>query len=65
MLAVIAGGVIALGLLVSVGFWIPRFCNRRRLRELLGERYPLVYLVYVANGPMLVLFGVFLLYRFG
>ncbi len=64
MLSVIAAGVIALGMLVSVGFWVPRICNRRRLRELLGERYPLVYLVYVANGPVLVLFGVFLICRF-
>ncbi|MDH4321462.1 MAG: hypothetical protein OEV73_08200 [Desulfobulbaceae bacterium] len=65
MLAVIAAGVIALGLLVTVGFWVPRLCNRRRLREMLGSRYPLVYLVYAANGPVLVLLGVFLLYRFG
>ena len=52
------------GLAISVAFWIPRVCNRTRLREMLGSRYPVVYVVYVANGPMLLLLGVFLLIFF-
>ena len=52
------------GLAVSVAFWVPRFCNRRRLREMLGSRYPIVYVVYVANGPMLLLLGAILLIFF-
>ena len=52
------------GLVVSVAFWVPRLCNRTRLKEMLGSRYPIVYVVYVANGPMLLLLGVILLITF-
>lgn len=48
------------GLVVSVVFWIPGLCNRNRLRELLGARYPVVYVIYIANGPLLLLLGVIL-----
>ncbi|HSR36214.1 MAG TPA: hypothetical protein VLL73_03455 [Desulfurivibrionaceae bacterium] len=56
---------IAIGLAISVLFWVPRVFNRQRMRELLGRRYPLLYFVYVANGPLLVVLGLFLLWRFG
>ena len=52
------------GLAVSVAFWIPKLCNRTRLKEMLGSRYPVVYVVYVANGPMLLLLGAILLIFF-
>ncbi|HIJ89381.1 MAG: hypothetical protein OEV89_00800 [Desulfobulbaceae bacterium] len=52
------------GLAISVAFWIPRLCNRARLREMLGSRYPLVYVVYIANGPMLLVLGTILLITF-
>lgn len=65
MIAVVAGVLVLAGLFVTVGFWVPRFCNRSWLKDLLGSRYPLVYLVYLANGPMLLLLGVFLWWRFG
>jgi len=65
MIAAVACVLMLLGLFVTVGFWVPRFCNRTRLKDLLGSRYPMVYLVYVANGPMLLLLGVFLFWRFG
>ena len=52
------------GLAVSVAFWIPRLCNRARLREMLGSRYPVVYVVYIANGPLLLLLGAILLITF-
>jgi hypothetical protein len=52
------------GLTISVAFWIPRLCNRTRLKEMLGSRYPVVYVVYVANGPMLLLLGAILLIFF-
>lgn len=52
------------GLAISVAFWIPKLCNRTRLREMLGSRYPVVYVVYVANGPMLLLLGAILLIFF-
>ena len=52
------------GLAISVAFWIPRLCSRARLREMLGSRYPVVYVVYIANGPLLLLLGVILLITF-
>ena len=59
------GLVLALvGLAISVAFWIPRLCNRARLREMLGSRYPVVYVVYIANGPLLLLLGAILLITF-
>jgi hypothetical protein len=56
--------LLVLGGLVSVFFWVPGLVDRRKLRELLGSRYPLVYLVYSANGPVLVLAGAILLYKY-
>ncbi len=52
------------GLAISVAFWIPRLCNRARLKEMLGSRYPVVYVVYIANGPLLLLLGAILLITF-
>jgi len=57
----IAGALLSsFGLLVTVLFWVPRVVNRPGLREMLGRRYPLVYVIYVANGPGLVLLGLLL-----
>ena len=53
--------LIFLGSVVSIVFWIPSICNRNRIREILGKRYPLVYVVYIANGPVLILFGLILI----
>jgi len=52
------------GLAISMAFWIPRLCNRARLKEMLGSRYPVVYVVYIANGPLLLLLGAILLITF-
>ena len=52
------------GLAISVAFWVPRLCNRTRLKEMLGSRYPVVYVVYIANGPLLLLLGAILLITF-
>ena len=56
--------LLTFGLAVSVLFWWPRLVDRRKLRELLGRRYPLVYLVYTANGPLLVAAGILLLLKY-
>jgi hypothetical protein len=53
--------MIFIGLVVSIVFWIPGICNRDKIRAVLGKRYPLVYVVYIANGPMLILFGLLLI----
>jgi len=64
MLFLVTGIILVLtGGLVSVIFWVPRVINRQRLKELLGSRYPLVYLVYSANGPILFLAGILLLMK--
>lgn len=61
----ITGLVLAIaGLVISVAFWIPRICDRNRLREILGSRYPVVYLVYIANGPLLLILGLILAIKF-
>jgi len=48
------------GLTVSIVFWIPSIFDRTKIKEVMGKRYPLVYVVYVANGPMLIFFGLLL-----
>ena len=49
------------GLVVSIVFWVPSILNKEKIKDVMGDRYPLVYVVYVANGPMLVLFGLLLI----
>lgn len=49
-----------IGLLVTILFWVPGIIDRDRLKEVLGKRYSLVYFVYFANGPLLVLFSLLL-----
>jgi hypothetical protein len=53
-----------IGLLVSVLFWVVPLVDRDRLKVLLGPRYPLLYVIYLANGPGLLLLGLLLLLRF-
>jgi len=49
------------GLIVSIVFWIPDIFDRAKIKDIMGERYPLVYLIYIANGPMLIVFGLLLI----
>lgn len=58
MILTISGIMLMLfGLAVSVVFWIPSIFDRAKVKEIMGKRYPLVYVVYIANGPLLMLFG--------
>ena len=50
-----------LGLVISIVFWVPKIFDRNRIKEVMGKRYPLVYIVYIANGPLLILFGFLLI----
>jgi len=62
MILVISGIILMfVGLVVSIVFWVPGIINRNRIRSIMGRRYPLVYVVYIANGPMLILFGLLLI----
>jgi hypothetical protein len=64
MLFLVAGIIlIVTGGLVSIVFWIPGLVDRQNLREMLGSRYPLIYVVYSANGPILLLAGILLLLK--
>ena len=58
MILTLTGAILIIfGCLVSIAFWIPKIFDRTRMKEVMGNRYPLVYMVYIANGPMLILFG--------
>ena len=49
------------GLIVSIVFWIPGIIDRTKVKDIMGKRYPLVYVVYIANGPLLIVFGLLLI----
>ena len=49
------------GLVVSIIFWIPGIFDRGKVKDIMGKRYPIVYVVYVANGPLLTLLGLLLI----
>jgi hypothetical protein len=62
MILAISGTMLMLfGLVVSIVFWVPSIFDRKKIKEVMGKRYPLVYVVYIANGPMLLLFGLLLM----
>ena len=62
MVLTISGIMLMLfGVSVSIVFWIPGIINREKIKDIMGNRYPLVYVVYIANGPLLALFGLLLL----
>lgn len=62
MILTISGIMLVIfGLVISVVFWVPSLFNRQRVREVMGNRYPLVYVIYIANGPLLILFGFLLI----
>lgn len=53
---------IVVGLLVTILFWVPKLVNRPQLKELLGPKYPMIYLFYFSNGPFLLIIGLYLLW---
>ena len=62
MILLILGTMLMLmGLVVSIVFWIPGIFDRNRIKNLMGKRYPLMYVVYIANGPLLMFFGFLLI----
>ena len=52
----------SIGSLVTILFWIPKLVNRPQLKELLGTKYPVIYLFYFSNGPFLLFIGLYLLW---
>ena len=63
-LAIIGSLLAIVGGIVSIVFWIPGIIDRKKLKDLLGSRYPMIFMVYGANGPALFLLGLFLLFWF-
>ncbi|MBU0728960.1 MAG: hypothetical protein KKE17_10430 [Proteobacteria bacterium] len=59
---ILGGGLCFFGALVSIVFWIPGIVNRRKLKEILGPKYPMIFFIYGANGPFLLLLGLLLVY---
>ncbi len=55
--------LVTVGSAITVLFWVPKIVNRPQLKEILGQRYPMIFVVYIANGPLLLLLGLFLLLR--
>lgn len=49
------------GLVVSIVFWMPGILNKEKMKNIMGDRYALVYVIYIANGPLLILFGLLLI----
>lgn len=58
----LALALILFGGLVTILFWIPKVVNRVQLKEILGRRFPLVYIFYFSNGPFLLGIGLYLLW---
>lgn len=54
LLLMIVGG------LISVLFWLPKLVNHKRLKEILGPKYKMIYFIYFANGPFLLVMGYYL-----
>lgn len=57
LLSILGVILMVFGLLVSIIFWIPSIIDRGRLKTTLGRRYSLIYVIYFANGPLLMVCG--------
>ncbi len=57
--------LVVTGSAITVLFWVPKLVDRNRLKGVLGSRYPLIYLVYFANGPILAILGLLMIKKFG
>ena len=54
--------LVFIGLIISIFFWIPQLVNKAKLKAILGKRYPIIYFVYITNGPFLVLVGLLMFF---
>lgn len=64
-LATTLGLILAIaGFAISIAFWVPGLINKTQLKETMGGKYPLVYIIYLANGPGLMLLGLMLFSAF-
>ncbi len=54
--------LIFIGLVITVAFWIPQLVNKAKFKAILGKRYPVMYFVYITNGPFLVIIGLLIFF---
>ncbi len=54
--------LIFIGLVVTVAFWIPQLINKAKFKAILGKRYPVIYFVYITNGPLLAIMGLLIFF---
>ncbi|MEW6520738.1 MAG: hypothetical protein AB1461_15135 [Thermodesulfobacteriota bacterium] len=52
---------VVVGTVVSLLFWVPGLINKDHLRQIMGQRYPMIYFIYFTNGPLLLLIGAVML----
>ena len=52
---------VVIGTIVSLIFWVPGLIDKKQLKEIMGPRYNMVYLIYFTNGPFLLALGAFIL----
>ncbi|RJX29851.1 MAG: hypothetical protein C4531_09980 [Desulfurivibrio sp.] len=48
---------VVVGTVISLLFWVPGLINKDHLRQIMGQRYPMIYFIYFTNGPLLLLIG--------
>ncbi len=65
VLKILGLALAVIGGLVSILFWIPGVIDKKRLKEILGSRYPVIYFVYFTNGPFLLFIGLLLILFLG
>lgn len=52
---------VVIGTIVSLIFWVPGLIDKKKLKEIMGPRYNMVYFIYFSNGPFLLALGAFIL----
>ena len=48
---------VIIGTIVSLIFWIPGLIDKKQLKQIMGNRYPMIYFIYFTNGPLLLIIG--------
>ncbi|MBU4260753.1 MAG: hypothetical protein KKC76_02595 [Proteobacteria bacterium] len=48
---------VVVGTVISLIFCVPGLINKDHLRQIMGQRYPMIYFIYFTNGPLLLIIG--------
>ena len=52
---------VVVGTVISIIFWIPGIIDRKQLKKIMGNRYPMIFFIYITNGPVLLAIGAVIL----